>query len=149
MDLYSDPANYTTLTYEDTLLMEKELAPLITPDRDDPKAMRFDALIYSIELAYLSGKKYQRARKDLVQRVAGIAGVANIPEIMAQADLIDKILHTDYLDNAGINEFVYIRENLRDLIKYIPVVKLRCVKNIDDDILSIDWKESKLENDVL
>jgi len=149
VDLYSDPANYTTLTYEDTLLMEKELAPLITPDRDDPKAMRFDALIYSIELAYLSGKKYQRARKDLVQRVAGIAGVANIPEIMAQADLIDKILHTDYLDNAGINEFVYIRENLRDLIKYIPVVKLRCDTNFDDEILSIDWKESELENDDL
>ena len=149
VDQYSNPANYTTLTYEDTLMMGQELAPLITPDQDDPKAMRFDALMYGIELAYLSGKKYQRARKDLMKRVAGIASVANIPEIMAQAELIDKILHTDYVENAGINEFEYIRENLRDLIKYIPIVKLRYDTNFDDEILSIDWKESELESDDL
>lgn len=36
--------------------MGQELAPLITPEEDDAKAMRFDALIYGIELAYLAGK---------------------------------------------------------------------------------------------
>ena len=149
VDQYSDSANYTDLTYEDTLLMGQELAPLITPDQDDPKAMRFDALMYGIELAYLSGKKYQKARKDLMKQVAGIAGVANIPGIMAQAELIDRILHTDYLDNAGINEFEHIRENLRDLIKYIPIIKVRYDTNFNDEILSMDWKVSELENDDL
>ena len=48
------------LSYEDTLIIADELAPLITPDEDDPKAMRFDALMYGIELAYLVGKKYNR-----------------------------------------------------------------------------------------
>ena len=66
------------------------------------------------------GKKYARARSDLQKRVTGIAGVANIPEIQAQADLIEKILHTDYVETAGINEFEEIRERLRDLMKYIP-----------------------------
>lgn len=149
VDQYSDSANYTDLTYEDTLLMGQELAPLITPDQDDPKAMRFDALIYGIELAYLSGKRYQKARKDLMKQVIGIASVANIPEIMAQAELIDKILHTDYLDNAGINEFEHIRENLRNLIKYIPIVKVRYDTNFEDEILSMDWNVSELENDDL
>lgn len=149
VDQYSDSANYTALTYEDTLLMGQELAPLIAPDQDDPKAMRFDALMYGIELAYLSGKKYQKARKDLMKQVAGIAGVANIPGIMAQAELIDRILHTDYLDNAGINEFEHIRENLRDLIKYIPIIKVRYDTNFNDEILSMDWKVSELENDDL
>ncbi len=45
--------------------------------------------------------------------------MANIPEIMVQADLINKMLHTDYLDNAGIDELEEIRNNLRDLMKYI------------------------------
>lgn len=104
--------------------MRDELAPLITPDADDAKAVRFDALMYGIELAYLMGKKYAKARTDLFKKVNGIASVANIPEIMVQSELINKILHTDYLENAGINEFEYIRENLRDLIKYIPVNKV-------------------------
>ncbi|MBQ1991691.1 MAG: DEAD/DEAH box helicase family protein [Clostridia bacterium] len=149
VEKYSDPENYNTLTYEDTLIIREELAPLITPDEDDPKAMRFDALMYGIELAYLIGKTYSRARTDLYKKVSGIASVANIPEIMVQSALIDKILHTDYLDNAGINEFEHIREKLRDLIKYIPVKAIRYETNFDDELISIEWNESELENDDL
>lgn len=149
VELYAVPENYKVLTYEDTLLMEQELAPLILPDTDDAKALRFDHLLYGIELAYLAGKKYARARSDLMKKVSGIASVANIPEIMAQADLIDKILHTDYLERAGIAELETIREELRDLMKYIPAGRLLYTTNFDDEILDINWHESELENDDL
>lgn len=49
--------------------------------------------------------------------------MGHIPAIQAQRELIDKILNTGYLDDAGINEFEEIREKLRDLIKYIPKEK--------------------------
>ena len=149
VELYSDPDNYKALTYEDTLLMGAELAPLIEPEQDDAKALRFDALMYGIELAYLVGKKYRRARTDLIKKVAAVASVANIPEIMMQAELIDRILHTDYLDNAGINEFEHIRECLRDLMKYIVGGHPIYDTDFDDEILSVEWKESELENDDL
>lgn len=149
VERYAEPDSYNALTYEDTLLMGQELAPLITPEEDDAKALRFDALMYGIELAYLAGKKYSKARSDLFKKVSAVASVANIPEIMAQAELIDRILHTDYVKTAGINEFEHIRENLRDLIKYIPVSKVHYDTNFDDEILSVDWKESELENDDL
>ena len=149
VELYANADNYAALTYEDTLLMGQELAPLITPEEDDPKALRFDALMYGIELAYLAGKKYGKAHSDLMKKVAAVASVANIPEIMAQSDLLNKILHTDYLETAGINEFEHIRESLRDLIKYIPVVQIHYDTILDDEILSEDWNESELENDDL
>ena len=113
------------------------------------KAVRFDALMYGIELAYLMGKKYAKARTDLFKKVSSIASVANIPEIMVQSELINKILHTDYLDNAGINEFEHIRENLRDLIKYISTGRMTYITNFADELLSMDWNESELENDDL
>ena len=91
VDLYSDENNYQSLTFEDTLVVKEELAPLILPDVDDISAIRFDALMYGIELAYLAGKKYTRARGDLFKKVSGIASEANIPEIQAEADLINKI----------------------------------------------------------
>ena len=149
VDLYSNEANYRALTYEDTLIVREELAPLILPNDDEASAVRFDALMYGIELAYLVGKKYGKARSDLYKRVRGIASVANIPEIKVQAELIDKILHTDYIDNCGINEFEEIREKLRNLMKYIPHTKLRYDTNFEDDILDISWNESELENDDL
>lgn len=149
VEQYANSDNYNSLTYEDTLLMAEELAPLITPDEDEASAVRFDALMYGIELAYLAGKKYSRARTDLYKKVSGIASVANIPEIMVQSELINKILHTDYLDTAGINEFEHIRENLRDLMKYIPRTGVKYITNFDDEILSVEWNESDLESDDL
>ena len=149
VDQYAVKENYKVLSYEDTLMVRVELAPLIEPEKDDAKALRFDALMYGIELAWLIGKKYTRARHDLVKKVAAVASVANIPEIMMQAELIDKILHTDYVDNADINDFEHIRENLRDLMKYIPIGRIIYDTNFDDEVLSIDWNESELENDDL
>ena len=149
VELYSSEKNYNTLTYEDTLIIREEVAPLILPDGDDASAVRFDALIYGIELAYLVGKKYLKARTDLHKKVDQVAGVANIPEIQAQSDLIHKILNTDYLDHAGINEFEEIRERLRGLMKYIPKGNVKYVTNFADELLSTEWKEAELENDEL
>ena len=147
--LYSSEENYNALTYEDTLIVREEVAPLILPDGDEASAVRFDALMYGIELAYLVGKKYTRARSDLHKKVVGIASVANIPEIQAQSEFINMILHTDYVDTAGINEFEEIRERLRNLMKYLPHSNVRYDTNFADELLSIEWNESELENDEL
>lgn len=149
VDQYSNPDNYTGITYEDTLLVREELAPLILPTGDEASAVRFDALMYGIELAMLAGKTNNKGRADLIKKVSGIASVANIPEIMVQAPLIEKILHTDYLDNCGINEFEEIREKLRSLMKYIPKIGAKYYTNFTDEILSQDWNDSELENDDL
>lgn len=150
VDLYSNETNYNTLTYEDTLLVKEELAPLILPDSDEITAIRFDALMYGIELAYLAGKKYSKAKKDLMKKVKAVAGVANIPEIHVQSEFINHILHTDYIERAGINEFEHIRENLRNLMKYIPKNKvLKYTTHFNDDILSQEWNESELDSDDL
>lgn len=146
---YSSEDAYSALTYEDTLIMGQELSPLILPDADDANAVRFDALMYGIELACLAGKKYGRYKTELTKKVSAVAGVANIPEIAAQSELIDKILHTDYVERAGVSDFEHIRESLRELMKYIPRAKAVYVTNFDDDVLSIDWNKSDLENDDL
>ena len=150
VDLYSKACNYNALTYEDTLTVADQVAPLILPDKDEISAVRFDALIYGIELAYLAGKKYTKARSDLTKRVSAIASISNIPEIQMQSELIGKILHSDYLETAGISEFEHMREELRNLMKYIPISPTTSYETIfNDDILSQEWHDSDLENDEL
>ena len=149
VEKFSDPKSYAALSYEDTLYLRDEVAPLLLPDQDEASAVRFDALLYGIELAYLVGKKYTRARKDLRKKVAAVASVSTIPEVRAQSELMEKILHTDYLDNAGINEFEHIRKSLRDLMKYLPHDGKIYETNFTDNFLSIEWKEADLENDDL
>lgn len=149
VERYANEENYTPLTYEDTIKIKDELAPLIVPDEDDISAVRFDALMYGIDLAYLTGKSYSRHKSDLFKKVSGIASVANIPEIAAKSELINKILNTDYLDECGVTEFEYIRTSLRNLMKYIPSNHMKYDTNFSDDILSTEWNESELENDDL
>lgn len=149
VDTYSIVSNYNSITFEDTLMVRQELAPLIQPDGDEASAVRFDALIYAMELAFLSGKGYGRHRSDLFKKVEGIASVANIPEIQMRSELINKILHTNYVENAGIDELEYIRISLRGLMKYLPKEIVKYDTNFTDEILSTEWNESELENDEL
>jgi len=149
VELFANPDNYVSLTYEDTLNMKKELAPLITPDDDEAKAVRFDALMYGMELAYLAGDGFGRYRSDLIRKAEKLAKISNIPAVGAQCELIEKILKTSYIDEAGINDFEYIRKCLRDLMKYIPADGEEYSTNYTDEILTVTKKESELENDDL
>lgn len=48
----------------DEWVFKEDLAPLIMPDEGVFNAMRFDALMYGIELACLVGKKYARVNAN-------------------------------------------------------------------------------------
>lgn len=126
------------------------IASLLLPCEDDASALRFDSLLYGIELASLVNNTCKKARRDLMHKVQAIVGVANIPQINAQAEFLNELLHTDYLENADIPKFEHIRAELRDLVKYIPF-KERTFVNIDlkDEILASEWKTPDLENDDL
>ena len=149
VERFSNPNQYAVLTFPDTLDLRDEVAPLIPPDGDEVSAVRFDALLYGIELAYLIGKKYGRARNELIKKISDVAKTPNIPEIASQKGLIEKILHTDYIDRAGINEFENIREKLRTLMKYLSSEDRIYRTNFTDDLLSVEWNEAELENDDL
>lgn len=149
VELYTSPNRYQSLSYEDTLMMQQELAPLLLPEPDDPKALRFDALLYGMELAHLAGLPYNRAHHDLMKKAEALSKIANVPEIAAQSALLEKILHTDYVENTGVDELEKIRKALRDLMKYITNEQSAYETGFGDEILSIEWKQSELENDDL
>ncbi len=144
VDMYSQEGAYTALVYQDTLHMAAELAPLILPDKDEASALRFDALLYALELAFVEDKSRTRLLRDVQRLAAKLAKVANIPAISQEEALIKQILEGNILENAEVKDFEYIRLRIRDLIKYIPKVDVRYDTNFTDDILSSDWNEAEL-----
>lgn len=150
VDTYVKKENYDFITYEDTLVIREELAPLIQPDEDEVNAVRFDALMYGIELAYLSKKKNGRAIGDLLKKVHAISRIPNIPEIQAKSDLLKKVMNTDYVERGNLDDLEFIRIELRNLMKYLPASERHTYfTHFDDDILSSEWRESELENNDL
>ncbi|MDX9872022.1 MAG: type I restriction-modification enzyme R subunit C-terminal domain-containing protein, partial [Clostridia bacterium] len=70
--------------------------------------------------------------------------------VAQQLDLIEQIVHNDYLDRAGFADYEDIRLKLRDLIKFIPEKdRVRYDTDFTDDVLSMEWRESQLDNDDL
>ncbi|MBQ8209362.1 MAG: DEAD/DEAH box helicase family protein [Clostridia bacterium] len=150
IDMYSDAEKLNVLTPADLQQLKDEVAPLILPYNDEINAVRFDALIYAIELGYIIGNTYKRGTKDLKKKVRELAKISTIPAVVEQSEMLEKILHTDYVETADINDFEIIRETLRDLIKYIPAPIFEPIHiDLDDDVISIDWNESELGNDDL
>jgi type I restriction enzyme R subunit len=137
-------------TYENTLQIAEHIAPLALPTGDDISAARFDMLIYQIELAMLAEKSYKRAKNDVVRKADALSKYGAIPAIAEQKELLEQILYNGLLDRAGISDYEDVRVKLRDLIKFIPEdERVRYDTDFTDDILSIEWHESQLDNDDL
>jgi len=150
IDKFQAESNFTALTYENTLQIAEHIAPLIPPSQEEISALRFDMLIYQIQLAMLAAKPYKRAKNDLIRKAQELSRCATIPAVAEQSQLIQQILLGAFLDRAGIMDYEDIRIKLRDLIKYIPPdERTRYDTNFTDDILSTEWNESQLDNDDL
>ena len=146
VEQYSNPDNYNAITFEDTLKVKDEIAYLIEPEKDDADALRFDALLYGIELASLCGTRNTRSISDLRKRAKALTTLANIPEIANSLPLINKIVNTDYLESANFNDFEKIRCELRELMKYLEKGPRNIyTTDFDDEILSVDDTNSVFE----
>ena len=150
IDKYQTEEDFATLTYENTLQVAEHIAPLVLPTGDDASAARFDMLVYQIELAMLAEKSYKRAKNDVVRKATELAKYGTIPAIAEQKELIEQIVGNDYLERASIADYEDVRIKLRDLIKFIPEDdRARYDTDFADDILSMEWNESQLDNDDL
>jgi type I restriction enzyme R subunit len=150
IDKYQKDKDFWTLTYENTLQIAEHIAPYVIAIEDDISAVRFDMLLYQIKLAMLAGKPYKRAKNDLMKKAEELSRYTAIPEVAAQRELLEQILHNDYLERAGIKDYEEIRLKMRSLIKFIPdKERSRYDTNFTDDILTIEWNESQLDNDDL
>jgi type I restriction enzyme R subunit len=119
VDLFSKKEAYQNLSYENLLQMAEHIAPLLGPEKDDFSAARFDVLLYGIELAYITGNSYGRAKNDLKRKAAALTKYGTIPAVGAQKAFIETLLHTGCIEQGGVNKFEMIRVKLRDLMKYL------------------------------
>ena len=150
IDKYQSEEDFDTLTYENTLQIAEHIAPLVPPTGDDSSADRFDMLLYQIELAMLDQKNATRAKNDVARKAEALTKYGNIPAVAQQKELLEQIIHNEFLERASIPDYEDMREKLRDLIKFIPEQeRVRYDADFTDDILSTQWNESKLDNDDL
>ncbi len=138
VDKFVDLEGYALLSTDDIEQIKTHVAPLITPSTDDPFALRFDMLVYQIELAALRKQPYSRAKNDLLKKANALSRLGTLPIVMQQKELITQILNNSYLDRIDVLGFEDLRLRLRELITFIPYDERRLYEtDFTDEILDI------------
>lgn len=116
---YQNEENWTTLTSHAVTELKEQVAPLVIPDEDDEMAKRFDNVMYSIELSYLTAKQPTRPIRTVVGTAEKLSEIGTIPRILENKDLLFKVQSAEFWDEANIFELEEVREVMRNLVQFL------------------------------
>ncbi len=150
VDKYSNLDCLNSLTADDIAEIENELARLILPYGEDPSAVRMDAIMLRIELNHILGSINTPYFNRVLMWATKLSEQTVIPDVAAHIDIIRAVLFEKALENGNIEFYERVREELRDLLKYIEkTVFSPCDGNFIDEILEVNVNDSKPETTVL
>lgn len=110
---------WEALTNNDTRELKEEVAPLIIPEEDDEMSKRFDNVMYTIELAYLTVQKATKPIRAVVDTAEKLSEIGTIPQINENKELLIHVQSTDFWDSTNIFELEEVREVMRELVQFI------------------------------
>ena len=97
----------------------------------------------------MSQESYGRLKVDLCNKISKLSDLMTIPQVKAKAELIKGILEPEYVESTNVQDLEYIRQNIRDLIQYLPKKGVVYYTNFTDTILDSTIHDAELETDTL
>ena len=123
----------------DTLTLKNDIAPLLTKNTLDENAKKFDVLVLAIELSMLDEEIGAGKAVQNVQFVAEkLQEKASIPQIQARMETIKEVLNPVCWENVSLSWLEKVREDLRDLTKFLIGDKKQWFVVDIEDVLSYD-----------
>lgn len=134
VDTFSDKNKFIALSEDECFDLIKYIAPLVSNHDRDENALQFDNFIYAMMIAQLEkSKKLQTYCKKLVSLATSLTKKATIPQIAQKLDFIKSIEDIDFVMKANILDLERIRQELRDLVKFLTGKKQKIIiTNIKD-----------------
>ena len=142
VDKYSNEKTWQFISPLMLKEIEKVITPLITSDDSDSSAKVFDAWLFNMELAHLEGDKdYSKPLQKVTSIINDLLDMQTIPQIKVKAEILKTFVSYEYWKNVTISKLESVREEVRELIKYLERDTKRIVEtNFEDEILDKDGK---------
>ena len=117
---FKDSSAWVYISELDTLTLKNEIAPLLAKNTQDENAKKFDVLVLAIELSLLDDDMNAHKSIQNVQFVAEkLQQKASIPQIKAKMGTINEVLNPVCWENVSLAWLEKVREDLRDLTKFL------------------------------
>lgn len=140
VEKYKKMDAFTILSEGDKGELLKEIAPLVYLEEKDEAAKRFDNFMYGLMIAHLEGLPgFKYAKRQLCGTAALLEKKSTIPQIQAKMDFIKQINTDEFWAANDILLFEMIREDLRDLIKFLVEEKTgpaTIITNLTDPVIA-------------
>ena len=117
---FKDDSSWVYISELDTLTLKNEISVLLAKNTLDENAKKFDVLVLAIELAMLDDDMNANKSIQNVQFLAEkLQQKASIPQIQAKMGTIKEVLNSVYWENVSLSWLEKVREDLRDLTKFL------------------------------
>ena len=117
---FKDKESWKYISDIDTLTLKNDIAPLLPKNTLDENAKKFDVLALTIELSMLSDEVDAGKCISRVQTIAEkLQEKATLPQVQAKMGTIKEVLSPVAWDNASLMWLEKVRNDLRDLMKFL------------------------------
>ncbi|WP_283690489.1 DEAD/DEAH box helicase family protein [Clostridium perfringens] len=117
--------------------IKQHIAPIVNSINDDELAKRFDLVMYTIQLAKLQNLGAKRGIKNVMQTAERLSKLGTIPEVKEKKAVIERVMTSEFWEEANIFDMDKVREDLRELLKYLEKVNQKIYyTNFNDMIIS-------------
>lgn len=133
---FKDAESWVYLSEVDVNTLCTEIAPLLQKNTLDEGAKKFDVLVLVVELSLLDGETKSVKAARSIQTIAEVLqGKATLPQVQAKMGTIKEVLSEVAWQNLSLNWLEKVREDLRDLIKFLTGHENKWFKvNIEDEV---------------
>ena len=150
VEKYQDPNSWNALNDLDIREIFEHIAPLVVETDQDELAKRFDAMMLDLQLFSHIG---DRRQVNLIRQVTGIAGQllkkASIPSVAQHMSTLRMVHAGEWAGDAGVLGIERIREELRELIKFLEHSKQPLVYSTYEDLVISEGQTYELLYNVM
>ena len=117
---FKDKEAWTYLSEVDVTTLSQDISPLLPKNTQDENAKKFDLLVLLIELSLLDGETNSSKAVHSVQIIAEkLQEKATLPQVQAKMGTIKEVLSNMAWENLSVRWLEKVRNDLRDLLKFL------------------------------
>ena len=117
---FKDKEAWVYLSEVDVTTLSNDIAPLLPKNTLDENAKKFDLLVLLIELSLLDGETNANKAVHSVQIIAEkLQEKATLPQVQAKMGTIKEVLSDVAWQNVSLRWLEKVRNDLRDLLKFL------------------------------
>ena len=133
---FKEKEAWVYLSEVDVTTLSNDIAPLLPKNTLDENAKKFDLLVLLIELSLLDGETNPNKAVHSVQIIAEkLQGKATLPQVQAKMGTIKEVLSDVAWQNVSLHWLEKVRNDLRDLLKFLMGQENKWFKvDIEDSI---------------